>query len=134
MLYINNYSSVDDTLKYIGARIKETRINKMMSQDDLALKTGVSTSSIYRLEQGKSIQMDSFIRILRALNMLGMISAVMPEQRLTPTQIMDMQRSRPGNRRTMRSVSDNGTTMNRRYRVVKRKIPTDASKIWEWGE
>ena len=59
-----------DTAKsqIIGSRIKETRINKNMSQADLAVKANISLPHISDIELGKSNMMiTTFIRISEAL-------------------------------------------------------------------
>ena len=52
--YINN----------IGTKIKQYRINAGLTQQDLEAKSGVSSRSISRLEQGASVQLESLVKIL----------------------------------------------------------------------
>ena len=55
--------------KLIGDRIKQYRVNAGISQKDLENESGVSVRSISRLEQGASVQLESLIKILTALNL-----------------------------------------------------------------
>lgn len=60
---------MDDMLKEIGARIKQARQNKHMSQMDLAEASGLSTSFISNVEMGRqSMNIRALIAISNALN------------------------------------------------------------------
>ncbi len=71
--------------KLIGDRIKQYRINAGISQKDLENESGVSVRSISRLEQGASIQLDSLIKILSALNLDKNIELLIPDQTRRPS-------------------------------------------------
>lgn len=71
--------------KLIGERIKLYRVNAGVSQKDLEDESGVSVRSISRLEQGASIQLDSLIKILIALNLDGNIDLLIPDQTRRPS-------------------------------------------------
>ena len=54
--------------KRIGERIKAARLEKSMSQIDLAAKAHISVQTLSSIENGKSIMsIENFIRILSAL-------------------------------------------------------------------
>lgn len=55
-------------LKCVGNDIKELRIEKKLSQKELAKISGVSISTIMRIEQGKNIGLESFVKILKNLD------------------------------------------------------------------
>lgn len=71
--------------KLIGDRIKQYRVNAGISQKDLENASGVSVRSISRLEQGASIQLDSLIKILSALNIDKNIELLIPDQTKRPS-------------------------------------------------
>lgn len=71
--------------KLIGERIKQYRINAGISQKDLENESGVSVRSISRLEQGASIQLESLIKILSALNLESNIDLLIPDQTKRPS-------------------------------------------------
>ena len=57
-----------DVYKKIGARIREARLEKMMSQQDLAIAAHLSLPHISVIELGKAkMQLSTFIRIAEAL-------------------------------------------------------------------
>lgn len=52
----------------IGSRIRDARINRRMSQADLAAKANISLPHISNIEKGKtSMKLETFIRIIEAL-------------------------------------------------------------------
>ena len=68
----------------IGSRIREARINRHMSQADLAVKANISLPHISNIEKGKtSMKLESFIRIIEALQVSAdsMIRPDIPEVR-----------------------------------------------------
>ena len=55
-------------LKIIGQRIRETRIDRDMSQAELAFAAELSEPHISRIEQGKQkMYLDTFVRVIEAL-------------------------------------------------------------------
>lgn len=80
-----NRLSCAEYQKLIGDRIKQYRVNAGISQKDLEDKSGVSARSISRLEQGASIQLDSFIKILSSLNLDDNIDLLIPDQTKRPS-------------------------------------------------
>jgi len=80
-----NKFSVVEYQKLIGERIKQYRVNAGVSQKDLESESGVSIRSISRLEQGASIQLESLIKILSALNLEGNIDLLIPDQTKRPS-------------------------------------------------
>ena len=74
-----------DYQKRIGERLKQYRINAGMTQQDLEDKSGVSVRSISRLEQGASVQLESLIKLLIALNLEENIDLLIPDQTKRPS-------------------------------------------------
>lgn len=80
-----NKLSYREYQKLIGERVKQYRVNAGVSQKDLENESGVSVRSISRLEQGASIQLESLIKILSALNLEGNIDLLIPDQTKRPS-------------------------------------------------
>lgn len=80
-----NKLSCGEYQKLIGDRIKQYRVNAGVSQKDLENESGVSVRSISRLEQGSSIQLESLIKILSALNLESNIDLLIPDQTKRPS-------------------------------------------------
>lgn len=81
-------------LTEIGRRIKQYRISTGLTQKDLALKSGVSESSIARLEQGASVQTDSLIKILIALRLDENIEMLIPDQTKRPSYYLNSEKEK----------------------------------------
>ena len=91
MVEIDN---MDDAalLKEVGRRIAHLRITARMKQGELAAKAGLSRYALSRLENGAGgIRLDSFLSVLRCLNVLNRLSAVLPEPTLTPLQMAELE-------------------------------------------
>lgn len=80
-----NKLSCDEYQKLIGNRIKQYRVNAGISQKDLERESGISVRSISRLEQGSSIQLESLIKILSALDLDNNIDLLIPDQTKRPS-------------------------------------------------
>lgn len=83
--------SDDVTLRELGNRIAQYRLNRNMTQDTLANEAGVSTRTIIRIEQGHSTQTANLIRILRSLKLLENLESLIPEPAISPIQQVKMQ-------------------------------------------
>ena len=74
----------------------------------LAAKAGIAKSTLRRLEAGQPSTLDTFLRVLIALDMADNMTLAVPEQLVSPIELMDLgrqrQRARPKNAR----VRDNG--------------------------
>lgn len=90
MKFINNHSD-EAILQEVGRRIAQYRLNQNKTQSTLAQEAGVSNRTITRVEHGHSIQASSLIRILRALQLVENLEALIPETAVSPVQQIKMQ-------------------------------------------
>jgi len=102
-------------LEELGRRIARYRLNGNWTQSDLAREAGISKRTLHRVEHGHSIQASNLIRILRALNLLENLDALVPEPVVSPIQQARMQ----GRLRQRASSSSD---------EPKKPLP------WSWGE
>lgn len=63
-------------------------VSKSMIFENMEMKSGVSTRSISRLEQGASVQLESLIRILLALDLGDHIDLLIPDQTKRPSDYL----------------------------------------------
>lgn len=68
----------------LGSYIKHHRLEQNITQDQLATNTGISRSTLVDLEQGKSGNLLTFIRLLRSLNLLNTLDAFQVKQQISP--------------------------------------------------
>lgn len=84
----------------LGRKIEAFRLSQNMRQDDVARMTGLSRSTIVRVESGKGGTIDSLIRIVKALGIEERLDNLVPDARISPLEKRDepqmRQRARPG--------------------------------------
>ena len=71
-------------LQTLGERLREYRIRRNIQQAELAEMAGVNISTIVRMEKGCNIMIDSYIRVLRVLDMLDNLNEFIPEPPRSP--------------------------------------------------
>ncbi len=80
-------------LQEVGRRIAFLRRSSQIKQEELAEKAGISRYALSRLENGAGgIRLESFLSVLRSLNVLNRLSVVLPEPTLTPIQLVELEK------------------------------------------
>lgn len=74
----------------IAAKIKAVRLKQNMSQAELADKSGVSISTIKRMEDGEVKNFESLIRVLRTLGKLDVFVPLVEEEQLSPNEYYEL--------------------------------------------
>lgn len=97
-------------LEELGRRIKDIRIGRSITQQELAHSAGVSFSTVVRVENGVGVNIENYMKILRILDLLQNFSLLIPEQQPTPEEFF-------GN-------------MPKRQRASKPK----KEREWKWGD
>ena len=87
---MKNEMSGDAVLKQLGERLLQYRLNRNMTQTALAKEAGVSSRTINRVEHGQSTQLSNLIRLLRSLDLLQNLDALIPEPAPSPIQQMKL--------------------------------------------
>lgn len=98
---MSGYKPYQYYIAEVGKRIKQYRINANMTQQDLRDKSGVSLRSISRLEQGDSVQLETVIKVLIALNLQDNINLLIPDQNVRPSAYL---KSSESNRKRVRKT------------------------------
>ncbi len=85
------YSMSDPAiLREIGQRLKRRRLEKNLSQQNLAVAAGLNRTTISEIERGAPFGVLSLIQILRALNALEALDAFLPPPGPSPLQLARM--------------------------------------------
>ncbi len=109
-------TSVDGAiLGELGARIARYRLNRNLTQEALAERAGVSRPTVARLEQGNSTTLSNLIRVLRALDLVENLEALVPEPPLSPIQQLK-------------------TKQRQRQRASSSASSEDRRAPWTWGD
>src|SRR6478609_2190299 len=111
-MQIEALNSDETVLREIGGRLARTRLERNVSQEELANEAGVSKSTIERLEAGRPVKLDSFVRVLRALGQLGVLDRLIPEPLPSPVERLRLQgkRRRRAGGRHGRNKSEGSST------------------------
>ncbi len=102
-------------LAELGDRLAWHRLNRNLTQDQLAREAGVSKRTIVRLENGQSSQVTNLVRVLRALGILDNLDALIPAPLASPIEALKAKAQR------------------RRRASPASKKPTPSSD-WTWGD
>ena len=102
-------------LLILGDRLSQQRLQRNLTQAELAAASGVSKRTVERLEAGESSQLSNFIRILRALDLLEGLDALIPEPAPSPIE----QLKRQG---------------RQRQRASSPHEPEPIHKAWAWSD
>jgi transcriptional regulator with XRE-family HTH domain len=94
----------------LAGRLQKERLNRNLSQADLAQRSGISLRTLKYVEGGRDSSLETLIRILRALDRLDHLNAFLPESGPSPLQLARMKgkerkhaSGRRGKRRPARS-------------------------------
>ena len=87
------WTELSDTaiLKKLGMRMKDYRISQGMKQQELAAESGVGVSTIAKIENGQSVTFSLFISVMRTLGLLENLDMLVPEQKISPMDLLKMQ-------------------------------------------
>lgn len=78
-------------LQELGKRIARYRLDRNQSQAMLAQEAGISLRTLVRIEQGDSSQTINILRVLRALDLLANLEALIPAPQVSPMQQLKLQ-------------------------------------------
>lgn len=70
----------------LGRRFNELRLAQDLTQVQLAERAGVSRGTVVRLTEGRGVSLDSFIRVMQALNLTGHLAALLPDPTVRPVE------------------------------------------------
>ena len=91
----------------ISAKIKELRLKQNISRQDMADSSGVSVSSIARMEDGDIKSFESFLRIIRSLGKIEIFMPMLQEEEISPNEYYKMVQSAKTKQRKRASRSSN---------------------------
>lgn len=88
-------------LTELGQRLARHRLDRNLTQAELAHAAGVSKRTVERIEAGASAQLTHFLRVCRALDLLERFQVLVPEPLASPIE----QLKRRGSQRQRASSS-----------------------------
>lgn len=104
----NIYFLSDIEIKHqIGQKIKSERLRQNVTQENLALNSGVSLSTLKKIENGEISSFTSFLMVIRALGLLDNIESLLEPHVLSPNEYFEMVHSQKKKIRKKASVKKN---------------------------
>jgi transcriptional regulator with XRE-family HTH domain len=96
----------------LGEKLEKLRLLKNITQKDLAKEAGVSLQTVFRAEKGVGISLDSFVRVLSALDVQDNLKILLPDSSIRPIE-----------------RAETKTKVRKRA-----SSKSDESEPWEWGD
>jgi len=116
VMKIEKRATDESVLTELGSRFARIRLERNLTQAQLAEQAGISKRTIERLETGAAAtQLSGFVRVCRALNVLERLDALIPEPVPSPVELLKLR----GRQRQRASTS---------------KPVKPAAKKWQWGD
>jgi transcriptional regulator with XRE-family HTH domain len=115
-MIFENHLSDEAALAELGRRLARWRLDRNLTQKQLAGEAGVARITVARAEGGQSVTLSALVRILRALDLLENVEALVPEPLPSPIEQLE----REGARR-------------QRATGVHRAQADDDIGPWRWG-
>lgn len=107
--------SDDATLAELAKRVQRVRLDRQMTQADLATASGLARPTVERFEASGVAQLATLVRILRALGLLDRLDALLPETTVRPIEAME-------------------NRGEERKRASRPRKPPRAPKPWAWAD
>lgn len=107
--------AIEDAL---SQQIEDIRLSRNLTQARLAEQAGVSRSTFTRLgQEGKGVSLNSFIRIMQALQLNSHLEALLPDPGISPLERLKLEgkgrrRARRKKKTTQEWTWDDGETSN----------------------
>lgn len=76
--------------KELGRRLKQRRLNKDLSQKDIAVQVGISITAVQGAEKGESTML-TFVKVLRALRSFDSLDSFLPEIEVSPIALAKLE-------------------------------------------
>jgi len=103
---MNYHSMTDEAIcRELGSRIKELRLRKNITQQELADATTYSRKAIQSLESGKA-KLSTVIAVLRHFGQLDTLDAFIPEVPVSPIQLAKMKNKERQRGSGLRKLND----------------------------
>lgn len=93
----------------IGEKLKKARLKQNITQMSLAEESGISLSTLKKIESGEISSFDALLRLLRTLGLLDVFQPLIEEEQLSPSEYYELVNSvgRKARKRTCGKISSN---------------------------
>ena len=95
--------------EFLCGQLKRIRLSRNFTQTQLAQKSGVAFRTVKRLEGGQSVSLNTFIRVLIALDLQQNLETLLPDPTIRPIERVNTGGSERRRARPIQSDTDNST-------------------------
>ncbi len=95
--------SDEEVLAELGRRLRRQRLNRNLTQFEVAEVAGVSVGSVAKVEAGSNTSLGTVVRLMRALGLVSRLDSMVPDPEVSPLQLAatkGVERHRARRRRT----------------------------------
>lgn len=96
-------STTDELLAEFGDNVKRLRLDRNMTQMELARQAAISRTALVNLESGAGATLNTLVRVLRVLDRVQWLATLAPQVRVSPVDVM-----RLGHQRQRASAARDG--------------------------
>jgi transcriptional regulator with XRE-family HTH domain len=128
-------------LAELGQKLMHARLDKNLTQAQLAEQAGISKRTLERLEAGGSSQLMAFVRVCRALGFLERLTTVIPETPPSPMaqiKLHGRQRKRASGKRAKQPPPAAIKQRPVQYEIKDDINPAffvgESPPSWKWGD
>lgn len=86
--------TISDWEKYIGTQLKQLRLRKNMTQEEVAQRAGISIPTLIRLESGLSTSLSTFVSVVQVLGEEKWLESLAPDVPISPIQLKTLKKTR----------------------------------------
>lgn len=113
---IDSNATDDAVMVELGGRLARVRLERNLTQVQLAHEAGISKPTLQRLESGAvATQLSGFLRVCRVLGLVEGFETLIPEPAVTPMEQLKRQ-------------------SRKRQRASGKKAAAPKPKKWTWGD
>lgn len=79
-----DHRSNEQVRRILGERLRALRKSRGLTQTELAERAGLSRPTVSTLERGNDVSLDTFLSVLRALDLLDALNVTVPQPAISP--------------------------------------------------
>ena len=100
----------EQIIKTLGETLAQIRLSRNITQEQLAADAGISQRTLSRLESGEKASLDTFVRLLQALNLEAHLASLLPDPGVQPVQMLAGKAAERKRVRSRAEKPEEGTT------------------------
>ena len=85
-----NNDTASALTEMIGERLKQARLNRDLTQSDVAERAGLARKTVLNAEKGK-VQLENLMAIMMALDLTEQLDLFLPAPEISPLQLAKLQ-------------------------------------------